>query len=354
VRREAALIVGGGPAGAAAAIHLARAGHRPLLIERERTAAEAPCGGFLSWRTLEALGRLGVDPFGLGAREVTRVRLFAGDRVAEAALPGRAAALSRRALDGALIARVDRVERGVAAREATPGAVRLDDGGEIACDALFLATGKHELRGLARPRVAGDPVLGLRACLPATPALARLLGDAIELHLFARGYAGLVLHEDGTANLCLAVHRARLDEAGGRPAALLAMLGAESPQLGERLAAGVAGPARAIANIPYGWRARAAPRGLYRLGDQAAVIPSLAGEGIGIALASAARAARAHETGAAFQPLFARDVARPLAVAGLIRDVAERPALAGVALPLLRAAPWLLAPVMRLTRIGRD
>nr|WP_253201128.1 FAD-dependent monooxygenase [Sphingomonas quercus] len=348
------MIVGGGPAGAAAAIRLARAGHRPLLIERERTTADALCGGFLSWRTLEALGALGVDPFALGARAVTQVRLFAGARTVAAALPGRAAGLSRRALDGALLARVDAVERGVAAREAEPGRVRLDDGGEVTCDALFLATGKHELRGLARPRAGGDPVLGLRLRLAAAPGLARLLAETIELHLFDRGYAGLVLQEDGSANLCLAVHRSRLDAAGGRPEALIDALGRESPRLGERLGAGASGPVQAVANIPYGWRAEAAPPGLYRLGDQAAVIPSLAGEGIGIALASAAHAVAACVRRAPFQPPFARAAARPLRIAGMIRDIAERPGLAGPALALLGAAPWLLGPAMRLTRIGGD
>src|SRR5262249_11943500 len=60
MRRTAALILGGGPAGAAAAIRLAEQGLRPLVIERNRETGDALCGGFLSWRTLESLARLGV------------------------------------------------------------------------------------------------------------------------------------------------------------------------------------------------------------------------------------------------------------------------------------------------------
>ncbi len=64
------LIVGGGPAGTAAAIALALGGERPLLLERQREVGDALCGGFLSWRTLEALARLGVESDALGTAVV--------------------------------------------------------------------------------------------------------------------------------------------------------------------------------------------------------------------------------------------------------------------------------------------
>ncbi|HKX35436.1 MAG TPA: FAD-dependent monooxygenase, partial [Rhizorhapis sp.] len=53
------LIIGGGPAGAAAAIHLLCAGAQPTIIERQKETGDALCGGFLSWRTLQRLERLG-------------------------------------------------------------------------------------------------------------------------------------------------------------------------------------------------------------------------------------------------------------------------------------------------------
>src|SRR3546814_18560914 len=62
---------------------------------------------------------------------------------------------SRRRLDTLLLdhaARtVARIERGIGARATIDGGVRLDDASTIATDALFLANGKHELRGTARP-----------------------------------------------------------------------------------------------------------------------------------------------------------------------------------------------------------
>ncbi len=350
------LIVGGGPAGSAAAIMLARDGARPLLLERDREPGDALCGGFLSWRTLASLQRLGVDAHALGGAPIGRVRIASGRRVREARLPAAGVGLSRRALDAALIARAGAagagIERGVAVRAAEPGGARLADGGRIGFGRLLLATGKHELRGLARPR---DPhaAIGLRFRLAPTPALAAMLAGTIELHLFAGGYAGLLLQEEGGANLCMAIAPARLAEAGGDPRALLDMLAARSPLLTERLvAAGGIGPAQAIAGVPYGWRARIGAAGLYRLGDQAAVIPSLAGEGVGIALASGARAAQAiaaGEGGERFQPRLAAALATPLRTAVALSRLAARPGVAGAALALL--PPALLPLMARLTRV---
>ena len=257
-----AIVVGAGPAGSASAIGLARAGARVLLLERTRETGDALCGGFLSWRTLARLEALGIDRARLGGQAVRRVRLFAGQRMSETALPAEAMGVSRLRLDGALQAAADAagagLERGVHASAIEGDSVQTRDGATLAAPAVFLAAGKHGFRGFPREPAAwqrGDPVLGLRLRLPAHPALDRLVGDAVELHLFDRGYAGLVRQEDGSGNLCLAVHKSRLDEAGGEPVALLGALGDQFPFLGERLAAadwtrGV----DAIGHVPYGWR----------------------------------------------------------------------------------------------------
>lgn len=365
MRRTPALIVGGGPAGASAAILLARAGTPHLLLERSRETGDALCGGFLSWRTLESLGRLGVSPDDLGPAIVTQVRLFSTHDYVEAALPAPARGVSRHHLDTLLLARAAAfgaaIERGVAVRSIADTTAQLDDGTSLVGDALFLASGKHDIRGLARPAEArgADPTLGLRVRLGPAPALSRLIGQSIELHLFDRGYAGIVMQEDGTANCCMAVHRSRLHEAGS-PAALLDALAVEHPRLGERLAWRDATAAiDAIANVPYGWRCSSGAPGLFRLGDQAGVIPSLAGEGMGIAIASGIRGANAYlnsGAGAAlgFQRDLARDLAKPIGLAGLIRGGAESSSLTRLALPMLRAMPILIDVIARQTRIGHS
>ena len=354
MRRTAALIVGGGPAGATAAIALARAGLSATVLERERETADALCGGFLSWRTLAALERMGVAGEALNPVGITRLRLFAGGHEAEAALPGVARAVSRARLDRLLLTRAEQagagVERGVRVRGVTGGAAQLADGAELAGDAVLLATGKHDLHGLTRiDRLPADPTLGLRMRL----APRGVAPDTIELHLFDRGYAGLVVQEDGRANICMAVARSRL-KAAGDPVALLQALAGENAAFRTRLDAwDGAGAIDAVANVPYGWRAHTTSPRLYRLGDQAAVIPSLAGEGIGIAVASGLAAAQAIERGVAaerYQQSFAHRVALPLAAAGAIRRLAERPPTARL-LATLAAMPAGVAIVAALTRV---
>ncbi len=359
MRRTAALIAGGGPAGAAAAIGLTRAGLRPLLIERDAETRDALCGGFLSWATIARLAALGVDPLALGAHRIDRVALLHGAREAAAALPATAAALSRRSLDSALLAEARRagaaIERGVGVRAFEAGSLRLDDGATIGGDALVLATGKHELRGAARPRPGANAAIGLRWRLAPSAALTRLIAGRIELHLFRGGYAGLNLQEHGGANLCLAVRPSRLAEAGNRPDALLAALAEEAPALARRLAATAGiGPAQAIANIPYGWRAHRGDAGVYRVGDQCGVIPSLAGEGMAIAVASGVAAADAivrGEPSADFQPRFARRLRRPLSLAAALWHAAEHPTGARALIAAVGVAPGLAALAARLTRL---
>jgi menaquinone-9 beta-reductase len=360
MRRNDPLILGAGPAGCAAAIMLAKGGAAPVIFERSVETGDALCGGFLSWQTLETLKRLGLaDP---GGHVVTRLALYAGDRSATATLPHAAIGISRHRLDTRLQQLASDagagMERGMTARElGADGAVRFADGQTIRPASLFLATGKHDLRGVARPRSdEADLTLGLRVRLAPDAALTRLSGGQIELHLFDRGYCGFVLQEDGGGNLCMAVRKARLAEAGGDPETLLRLLGDENPALGGRLAFARGGPVEAISAVPYGWRTSETREGLFRLGDQAAVIPSLAGEGNGIALASGIMAAtawtRAGPGGApAFQQSLYAATRKPVGLAMALWRLSEQPVLAGMATRAVALLPFLAARLAGQTRI---
>jgi menaquinone-9 beta-reductase len=353
---SAPLILGAGPAGCAAAITLAEQGRTPILIDRDAKVGDPLCGGFMSWRTVAALRELGVDPEALGAHRVERLTLFAGDREAQARLPEAAWGLSRHALDTALRARaislgarleIDR------ARSLSSGRIegeRQDWRG----DTIFLATGKHDVRGETRPREASDPALGVRVRIPAHPDLSRLIGDAIELHLFDGAYAGIVLQEDGSANVCLALRKSRLSR-DGSPLELLRSLADRHPAFAERWHYAPDEPViDTVGSVPYGWIADGTDPGLYRLGDQAAVIPSLAGEGMGIAIASGRSAAQAFLEGKAapvWQGEFARRAARPVTVAEAIWKAAETPGLARLGLAAATLIPGLATMAMRASRI---
>lgn len=357
-----ALIIGGGPAGSAAALTLARAGMTAHVMERQPVAQNGVCGGFLGWDAIAALGELGIDPWELGARPITGFRLISADRCVEAALPGVAAGISRPALDNALIEAATAagaiVSRGRVARAVDPTLrrVRFDDGETLTAEALFLGVGKHELRGMARDFSSSS--VGLRTTLPASAALHEALTDRVELHLFDDGYAGLLLQGDGSANLCLSVSRERLAAAGNVPA-LLALLTQEAPILANRLKHAPPAHFDAVAGVPYGWRAQASHSGIFRLGDQSAVIASLAGDGIAIALASGISAASAllaggPEAAPAWQRKWRRECSRPIGIAEGLRHAAAAPLTRSALMTLLNWVPGLGTGAAALTRVRRN
>jgi menaquinone-9 beta-reductase len=352
MRRTTPLIVGGGPAGCAAAITLARGGSLATVVDR--AAVQPPvCGAFVSWDALAALDALGIDVWRLGARRITGVRILAGGRVVEQALPAVAAGISRGSLDAALRTQAERSGATLVsanARRVEGDRVVLDDGAVLHSDSLFVATGKHALRGVERSGRERSVHVGFRAEIAAPPEL----DGWIELHLFDSGYAGLLMQEDGAANLCLSVRQARLKQAGSLPR-LLEILAQQSPQL----AAALAGARfwSAIAGVPYGRIVSAAPDGRFRIGDQASVIASVVGDGIAIALASGRSAGAAYLNGggaaaSAFQRNWAARARRPIRTAEALRHVAEQPQLAALALRGFAALPSALSLASRITRIG--
>jgi flavin-dependent dehydrogenase len=361
------LIIGAGPAGCAAAITLARGGQTPLLIDRNAEPGDALCGGFLSWETAKRLSKLGIDVAALGAHPVGQLAIFAGKRALTTALPAQSWGLSRHTLDAAL--RAQALANGARFAQHTvlryksggyhgwDGMVADTDTGPISATQIFVATGKHDVRPVWRVHDSKNPTLGLRAVVQGSIELAALVGDRIELHLFDGGYCGIVCQEDGRVNICMAVRKRRLGEAGKRPRALFDQLGREHPELGARL---VHLPADAkidaIGSVPYGWRLKFGDD-MYRLGDQAAVIPSLAGEGIDIALASGIAAAErlinpSRRASYRFQERFAQQTAMPVKLASALWHAAESPRMTAIGMPVLAAFPSLTRLAARLTRIS--
>ena len=330
------LVVGGGPAGAAAALCLARAGRPVTLLERTAGPHDKVCGDFLGGPALAGLAALGLDAATLGGAPIALVRLVAGTRVAEAPLPFAALGLSRRALDEALLRAAAAagacLRRGEAARRLSVERARLvleADSETWLGGTVLLATGKHDLRGAARP-ARGRGAAGLKTYLALAPDQHAHLGEAVELVLLGGGYAGLQRVEAGGAVLCLMLGRKGVRAIGTSSASLCEWLAGASPHLARRLAGCVPLIRRplAIAGVPYGYlhapESDAAP-GLFRLGDQAAVIPSLAGDGVAVALASAALAARsvlAGESASLYHRRLRAALARPVATAMLAHRIA--------------------------------
>ncbi|MYJ16428.1 MAG: FAD-dependent oxidoreductase, partial [Acidimicrobiia bacterium] len=75
------LVVGGGPAGSAAAFWLARDGHAVTLVERKSFPRDKTCGDGLTPRAIYQLDEMGFDFSAPGFHRVTGLRSYAGDRL---------------------------------------------------------------------------------------------------------------------------------------------------------------------------------------------------------------------------------------------------------------------------------
>jgi flavin-dependent dehydrogenase len=359
------VIVGGGPAGTAAGITLAQAGRDVVLLERERGPAHKVCGDFLSGEAVTILDELGVDLATLDAQPLCSVRVSRKESVRGTPLPFRARSLTRRTLDEALLERAEaagvRVQRGVSCEriDGVPGAWRVLCQGlrELAACDVFVATGKHDLRGQSRSGGVQNNLIGFKMYWRLGAAQRRALGDAVELHLFHGGYAGLQRVENGEANLCCAVERTSLHARGPeRWEELLARMMDGSELLRERLADAEPTLTQplAIAPIPYGMVRASSGDGLWRVGDQAAVIPSFTGDGVSMALWSGQAAARMMLAGAApdaFQQHMAAAVRGQVGLATCLSRWMVTPTGQALTGPLLGVWPGAMETIARHTRL---
>lgn len=359
------VIAGGGLAGAAAAAELARSGAAVTLYEREVGPVDKICGEFLSTEAQTSLRRIGFDVASLGGHKIDRLVLARGTKQVETALPFEGLGVTRRALDEALLAHAAfcgaQILRGQAVTnmDATDG-VALEVAGETIRPALlFLATGKHEMRGLRRIAPVPLDLVGFKMYFRLKTHQQAMLAHKIELILFTDGYAGLQLVEGDKANLCLLTGRARLKRLENKWPALLEELCTESPYLAQMLqgAAPLLPQPLTIYRVPYGFihRANAAdPTELFRLGDQAGVIPSFTGDGMAIALHSAALAvacAQAGDSAFEYHRRLAGDVSGQIRRAGWLYRAASAPGLQAAAFAFLQAVPASLAVAANLTRV---
>jgi flavin-dependent dehydrogenase len=362
--QEEVLIIGGGVAGCAASIALARRGRSVTLIEREPTPRHKVCGEFLSGEALEDLHAIGIDVASLGAVPLNYVRLAAARRAAEAPLPFPAASLTRKTLDTALIAAANaagvRIKPGRTVQSLNRSTANLwkatlDDGTTYEAPTAFLATGKHDLRGHSRPK---DPHqwVAFKMYYRMSAAQTADLADASELTLYAGGYGGIQPVEDGITNFCCVVQRKYFARAGLRWEGLLEKMQQDCPHLAMRLegAEPLLEKPLTVTHIPYGYLRRATEDGLYCIGDQAAVIPSFTGDGISIALHTARRAAAAYlaaEPAQVFQPQLRSAMLPQMRLAEAAANGLNN-ALARAVLPFcLRVWPGAMRVTARLTRV---
>ncbi|MGC2545878.1 MAG: electron transfer flavoprotein, partial [Silvibacterium sp.] len=255
-----------------------------------------------------------------------------------------------------------RVERGrsVQALGRTAGDVwraTLDDGAIRESPTVFLATGKHDLRGHARPQ---DPQrwVAFKMYFRLASAQAAELARASELMLYPGGYGGIQPVEGGVANVCCVVQQRYFARVGNRWENFLAKMQQDCPHLAMRLAGAEPLLAKPISvtHIPYGYIRRATENGLYCIGDQAAVIPSFTGDGISIALHTARYAVAAYlaaEPAPLYQAKLRSALLAQMRLAEFAADGLNN-SLSRAVLPFcLRVWPGVMRLTARLTRISQ-
>ena len=296
------LVVGGGPAGCATAIHLARRGRRVVLIERTNEPQRKACGEGLFPVGVAELERLGVlDEVRIGSAEIDGLRFHAGGNVAEARL-----GLDRH---GALATRRGALE-GVLAEAATRAGVEIKRG--LVVESFLVSNGRVagvHLRG-STETVAARVIVGADGLHSRVRALVGLDGSrrgnryGVSAHVrmgggprrfvevyFERGYElYLTPAGDGIVNVAVLLRKPAMRQFAGRLNEGFAefLSGHRAIESGFEIvdAPLAAGPFAATAR--RSWRAN-----VLLVGDAAGFFDGISGEGMALALRTGGLAAEA-------------------------------------------------------------
>jgi flavin-dependent dehydrogenase len=292
-------VIGGGPAGGAAAVAARLEGAGVHLYERTRSQRHKVCGEFLSPAALTILESLQINlP---NAHRIDRCVLHLGRRAKSWRLPEPATGFSRLRLDALLLDRAAGLGAYIHRGETAPK-------GDIA----VLACGR------AGAPSATDRLFGFKAHFTGPQ------NDAVELYFDTFGYAGVSGVEDGFTNVCGIASESTLQRYGFDFDALVRAC----PALADRVA-----PLRRamewLAVGPLAFRGPTQPPepGIYPAGDALGFVDPFTGSGILNALWSGRQAglsaARGISTSAYFEACRAA-LERPYRVSSVLRYLARR------------------------------
>lgn len=355
------LVIGGGPAGVAAALRLHDRGIRALLVDRAAFPRAKLCGGCLNLAALAGLRTLGCDHLigDLAAPPLDRWQLRTAQQVIEAPLPG-GVALSRWRLDAALI--TEAIGRGIEFRpeceakilsvDATGVQVRLtNDRQPQRFAAAILASGISG-GGVSRWLPWTHPPGGPIGAGTTLPEMAGVPAGTIQIAWDPAGYVGLVRLEDGRVDLAAALRgpwqpdrAAGVSPVGGRAALLAAIQGILHRTGGGSLPP--LDPATLLTTPPLQRRRRVGHGRLLAAGDAAGYVEPFTGEGMAWALSTGiaaadclAQADEATDCGAAWAARYRTLMRRRQWICRLLSHSLASPVRARWLCRAMTAAPW--------------
>ncbi len=287
-------IIGGGPAGCAAAITASNNGASVLLLDRSRFPRQKVCGEFVSAESLGLLQKLLSDDFQYLLSESLRIsqtRIFLDGSILEAGITPPAASIARFDLDGALWESCR--EAGVDCHSETAGRsiegegpFRIGAGNQFfEAKALINASGRWSsfTSPEVRARNTKQKWIGIKAHYYEPAAAA-----SVDLYFFDGGYCGVQpvgVPQNGSGtriNVCTMV---RADVANS-----LAEVLYQHPGLRERSQAWAPASEPVTTSPLVFHKLEPAQNGMLQVGDAAAFADPFIGDGISLALRSGALA----------------------------------------------------------------
>jgi len=381
------IIVGGGPAGTSAAIHLARGGARVLLAEQKKFPRAKLCGEFISPECLDHFERLGVagSMTQAGGAQLSET-LFYSRRGTSVSVPSHwfgtgstlALGLSRAEMDERLMLRAR--DAGVHVLEEARATGLLTQDGRVTgvrlkvcgsereyCSLVALdATGRSRI--LARQIETRGPRERKRAPLVAFKAhLEGASGNPehCEIYFYRGGYGGLSSVEGGQSNLCFIVSARDARERNGDAERVMREVVMTNKRAARTLShAQPRSEWLGVALENFGRHEPAPAEGLLAVGDAASFIDPFTGSGMLMALESGEIAAQvvarwldrsgAHSSltklASDYRALYAERFNTRLRVCSVLRRAAFLPRVAEMAMLALGVSTRVRRRLARATR----
>lgn len=300
-------IVGAGPAGSSAAIRLALAGKRVVLVEKEKFPRHKLCGEFISPECRDHFDELGVHAAmrEAGGVEIARTMFYSrGGKAVEVPsqdLSGSgsvhkyALGLSRSEMDLRLLTRAAQVGVDVLEETSIIDLLRENDAvvgvrtRERNIRARVTLDGSGRTRFLARRAGSGDSINKAQFVAFKTHVSGcGVREDTCEIFSYRRGYGGSNRVENGLHNICFIAAAADVKQLGSDPERTLREIVCTNKRAAQVFKeVNFVGEWHAVGIERYGRRELAPFLGLLTIGDSAAFIDPFTGSGMLMALESA-------------------------------------------------------------------